>query len=576
MSLCLAASGSPDGSPIAPGLTLAWAETKGERDARMAWWREARFGMFIHWGPYAVLGGVWNGQSVPGDSVFAQRNGRIPVADYAAVAARFQPVKFDADRWVRLAKAAGMKYLVVTTKHHDGFAMWPSDVSSYNIRDHAKFDRDPIAELSAACRRHGLRLGFYYSQARDWHHAGGGLAPRDMRPWDKAQEGSYPAYVRKIAIPQVRELLTHYGPIAVMWWDTPDNMTPQLAAELRELLKLQPGIIANDRLINGHPYHGDFSTAEKYLPPGRDGTAPDWEACDTMNDSWGYTASDHNWKSTTELIRKLLSVAGKGGNLLLNVGPDAAGEIPAASVECLHAMGAWLEKNGEAVYGSTAGPFRHLPRAGATQKPGKLYYHIFEWPDSRRLLIPISNQVRKAYALVAPEQPLTATPGVHGVTIELPSEAPSPHASIIVLEIARPAAAIEQGIKADRQGIFHLTVREAELHGRQLHLSNGIIEEWPLRGTNYVGWPVYVAEPGRYCVEVTYACEPAEAGGTFELRVGAQNLFGRVIATGPDFKAHPVGETIFGRPGTVEIALQPALESRKMKLHSVTLTPIRP
>jgi len=257
---------------------------------------------------------------------------KIPTADYQKLPAQFNPTKFDANAWVKLAKDAGMKYIVITSKHHDGFAMFRSKASPFNIYDASPFKRDPLKELSEACAKQGMKLGFYYSQAQDWNHPGGAAAGGHL---DKAQDGSMDNYIRDVAVPQVKELLTNYGPISIMWWDTPVDMNKERADMLLPLMKLQPGIIMNNRL--GY-YDGDFGTPEQEIPT--TGSDADWETCMTMNDTWGYKSGDNNWKSTQTLVRNLIDIASKGGNYLLNVGPTSLGEIPAPSVQRLKEIGA--------------------------------------------------------------------------------------------------------------------------------------------------------------------------------------------------------------------------------------------
>src|SRR5437879_9612473 len=290
------------------------AESQQEHDARVKWWREARFGLFIHWGIYSVPGGTYQGKQIPGIGEWIMNHGKIPVAEYATYAGQCKRVKFSAYAWVGLATGAGMKYIVITSKHHDGFAMFQSKASSYNVVDATPFKRDVIKEMAEACQRQGMKLGLYYSQAQDWHHPGGAA---NGGHWDKAQDGSMDEYLDKIAVPQVREILSNYGPIAVLWWDTPTDMTPERAAKLFALTKIQPGIVTNNRLGGG--FGGDLSTPEQSIPatgiPGKD-----WEVCMTMNDTWGFKSYDHNWKSTEDLIRKLADIGSKGGNFLLNVG----------------------------------------------------------------------------------------------------------------------------------------------------------------------------------------------------------------------------------------------------------------
>jgi alpha-L-fucosidase len=418
-------------------------ETKEQLDARMKWWREARFGMFIHWGVYSVPAGTWNGKQIPGIGEWIMNRGRIPVADYAKFTEQFNPVKFNADEWVRIAKNAGQKYIVITAKHHDGFAMFHSKATPYNIYDATPFKRDPLAELAEACRKQGIKLGFYYSQAQDWHHPGGAAAKGGH--WDKAQDGSMDDYIDQIAVPQVRELLTNYGDVAVLWWDTPVNMNRDRAAKLRELLKLQPRIITNNRLFRGDPeFRGDTETPEQKIPA--TGMDRDWETCMTMNKTWGFKSYDNDWKSAQTLLRNLIDIASKGGNYLLNVGPTSEGEIPAASVERLHEIGAWLAANGDGIYGTTASPFGKLPFDGrCTQKPGKLYLHVFNWPSDRKLLVPVTNEVRAAYLLTKPDEKLAVTSAADGKAIALPEITPDPNATVVVVEIDGEPQATKAG-----------------------------------------------------------------------------------------------------------------------------------
>ncbi|MCX6998043.1 MAG: alpha-L-fucosidase [Kiritimatiellaeota bacterium] len=400
-------------------------ETPAQRGARMQWWRAAKFGMFIHWGVYAVPAGVYEGKDINFAGEWIMNRGKIPCQVYQRYAQQFNPAKYDPDAWVRLAKEAGMKYIVITSKHHDGFALFDSAVTDWDIA-RTPYKKDLLAPLAAACRKHGIKLGFYYSQDQDWNHKGG-----DGNNWDPAQKGDMDEYIRKIAVPQVREILTKYGPgiPAVLWWDTPYAMNRQRAEPLAALLRLQPGIIHNDRLGGG--FAGDTETPEQEIPatgiPGRD-----WETCMTMNGTWGFRLHDQNWKSTESLIRMLVDIASKGGNYLLNVGPTADGEIPPASVERLKQMGAWLKVNGEAIYGTHASPFAKLPFDGrCTQKPGKLFLHIFARPADGHIALPIANTITRAYLLADRNAALK----VADKTIALPDQLPDPVATVVAVEI---------------------------------------------------------------------------------------------------------------------------------------------
>jgi alpha-L-fucosidase len=255
---------------------------------KMEWWRNARFGMFIHWGIYSVPAGVYQGKEISGIGEWIMNNAKIPVAEYEKYAAQFNPVDFNADEWVKLAKEAGMKYIVITSKHHDGFAMFHSQVSRYNVVDATPFKRDVIAEMAAACKKYGIALGLYYSQAQDWHAPGGAAAGGH---WDKAQDGDMDQYLDRIAAPQVHEILNNYGKIKILWFDTPEGMTPERAAKFMPELQTHPDLIINNRLGGG--VEGDLETPEQYIPstgiPGKN-----WESCMTMNDTWGFKTNDHN------------------------------------------------------------------------------------------------------------------------------------------------------------------------------------------------------------------------------------------------------------------------------------------
>ncbi|MHC4983082.1 MAG: alpha-L-fucosidase [Planctomycetota bacterium] len=415
------------------------AETPEQRDARMKWWREAKFGMFVHWGIYAIPAGEWKGRRVGGIGEWIMNRARIPVREYEKLASQFNPVKFDADEWVKLAKEAGMKYIVITAKHHDGFAMFHSEASKYNIVDATPFGRDPLKELAEACKAGGIKLGFYYSQAQDWHHPGG-----SGNSWDKTlRRVSMAEYIKEKAAPQVTELLTQYGDLGILWWDTPRGMNRQRAEMLRPLIKLQPDIITNNRLGGGCA--GDYDTPEQHIPRsavrGRD-----WETCMTMNNTWGYKKHDHNWKSTEDLVRKLVDIVSKGGNFLLNVGPTAEGLIPEPSVERLREMGAWLKVNGESVYATTTSDIPQ-PRWGrCTMKvlpDGKkrLYLHVFNWPEDGRLKIPLAEEPEKAYLLAEPDRQFKLTASQESLTVHLTGQAPDSIDSVVVLELAGEPAA---------------------------------------------------------------------------------------------------------------------------------------
>jgi alpha-L-fucosidase len=557
-------------------------ETPAEHDARMKWWRESRFGMFIHWGIYSVPGGVHKGKEMGARiAEWIQHEMKIPVAEYGEYAAQFNPVKFDADVWVRLAKEAGMKYIVITSKHHDGFAMFDSDASPFNVVDATPFKRDVLKELAAACQRHGVKLGFYYSQAQDWHHAGG--AARGGH-WDPAQDGDMTEYLKKIAVPQVKELLTKYGPISILWWDTPEGMTRARADLLAPLIKLQPGLVTNNRLGGG--YMGDTETPENRVPA--TGYSRDWELCMTMNTSWGFKSYDHNWKSGEQLIRQLVDTASKGGNLLLNVGPTSLGEIPQPSVERLKQIGAWMAKNSESVYGTTASPFKQLTWGRATQRPvdrtpsgqEKLYLNVFYWPKDGQLVVPMRSGAKKAYLLGAPDKALafTTTPG--GLRITVPATAPDPISSVIVLEgVGRVDPLPPPPITQQSDGRILLECDAAELFGKGLRIEGNTalnLTDW--RTTDaYPQWEAQIDKSGRYDVSAVYYVPETQAGSDYVVTIGDQTLTGRTVATGINFTSVPLGSMQILTTGPVVVTLKATQIPKQefLRLRTLILTPAR-
>ena len=561
------------------------AEAEGsreQRDERMAWWREAKFGLFIHWGVYAVPAGTYNGKNVSGIGEWIMRRAKIPVADYRAFATQFNPLKYDPDAWAGLAEAAGMKYIVITSKHHDGFALFPSEATDWDIADATPYGKDLIGPLAAAARRRGLKFGLYYSQAQDWTHPGGAKSGfKDGEGWDAPHKGSFDTYLTTVAVPQVREILTRYQP-DILWWDTPHLMTAERAALLEPLLELRPGIITNNRLGGG--CRGDTDTPEQHIPatgmPGRD-----WETCMTMNRTWGYKSYDHDWKSTETLTRNLIDIVSKGGNYLLNIGPTAEGEIPPPSIERLKQVGAWMRANGQAIYGTTASPFRKLSWGRCTKKlsvdGATLYLHVFDWPENGELLVPgLRNTVRSA-ALLADGTKLVAQSTDAGIAVQIPAQVPDSIATVVVLEVAGKLDIERVSLKQAQDGSVRLPAVAAQIHN--VAGSTTKVEEkygepsvgfW-LDARAWIDWRFRIDRPGLFTVVLNLAA-PHEGSG-FRVIVADNTLAARAPNTGgyEAFKEVSLGAVRLYAAGEYDLAIRPEPKRWKpVNVRAVLLKPV--
>ena len=431
-----------------------------EHDRKMKWWREARFGMFIHWGPYSILGGVYNDylQRVGGTEWIMNRC-KIPVKEYQEITKTFNPVKYDAEAWVKMAKDAGMKYLVITAKHHDGFAMIKTKASKYNIVDFTPYGKDVLDALAKACRKHDMKLGFYYSQIQDWNNPGGTTGRRTMDQgwpnpkaneideytqahngsWDPLQQtATRKEYFNNIAIPQIKELLTNYGDIAIFFWDTPTGMTEEYAKKINDLFKDYPHIITNDRLIRGSKkYTGDYKTPEQIIPTVKQLDGTDWETNMTLNDSWGYKKRGCVWKTSETLILNLVDIVSKGGNYLLNIAPDGEGGIPEINYHRLKEIGNWMKKYGESIYETERVKTSQPMWGRCTQKivgnKTYVYLHVIDWPEDQQLLFRLYEKAISA-KLLHNGQTLKFKNTHDGIYIDLPKYAPDKYVSVIKVE----------------------------------------------------------------------------------------------------------------------------------------------
>ena len=447
----------------------AESEMKNSNDKRMDWWREARFGMFIHWGLYAIPAGEW--ETGTNHAEWIRTTAEIPLEQYDKFVEDFNPVNFNADDWVRMAKDAGMKYIVITSKHHDGFSLFNSKYTEYDVMA-TPFQRDIMEELANACRKYGIKICWYHS-IMDWHHPD--YLPR--RNWEKDRRTEDADFERYIAYMknQLKELLQSYGDIGVLWFDGEweETWTHEYGKDLYQYVRsLQPNIIINNRVDIGRSgmqgltrdggYVGDFGTPEQEIPP--TGLPDvDWETCMTMNDHWGYNKNNHNWKSATDLIQKLADIVSKGGNFLLNVGPTAEGLFPQPSIDRLAAIGQWMQLNGEAIHGTVASPFKDLYWGRCTQKQidggTRLYLHVFTWPEDGRLVVPgIYSNPDRTYLLSNRINELDIAREEDKIVIQVPDIAPDSMNSIVVLDFkGRPDINNPPKITAQHDIFIHNT-----------------------------------------------------------------------------------------------------------------------
>lgn len=578
------AADTPTGNPYQ-------SETPAQHDARMEWFREARFGMFIHWGLYSQAAGSWDGKPNDGAGEWIMNNVQIPVSQYAKLVPQFNPVKFDAHEWVRIARNAGMKYIVITSKHHEGFGMFPSALTDWCIKS-TPFQRDPLKELSVACKEEGIKLCFYYS-IMDWHHP-------DYLPhktWND-EANPNPEFERYVTFMkgQLRELLSNYGPIGILWFDGnwENTWNYDRGADLYKYIRsIQPNIIVNNRVgqdrkgiagtTDGQERIGDYGTPEQTIPANGLGRGVDWETCMTMNDTWGFKRQDQDWKSTQTLIRNLVDIASKGGNYLLNVGPTGEGLIPDASVERLKEIGEWMSVNGEAIYATTASPFERQFSWGRCTKKIQgdrttLYLHVFNWPANGELPVPgLRSKVESAFLLARPSDALKVKANEDGTVIFLPQTAPDKISSTVVLKLTGIPEIVSVPIPQNYDGSVVLPASEARVHGSTARYeSDGPHDNvgyW-FHPEDWVDWEFKVKHPGKFVVSAEIA---TPALTSFELSVGGKTLrcASPVTENYTAFRSVELGLIEISAAGTVTLSVRPIKSGwQPMNLKSVTLKPV--
>ncbi len=537
----------------------ALVTTPAERDARLGWWRDARFGMFVHWGVYSTLAGSWQGQAYGGYSEHIQRALKIPIPIYLKeVAGGFQPSKFDPDAWIRLAKESGMGYFIITAKHHDGFSMYDSKVSPNTVVKATPYARDPMLGLRDACRREGLKFGFYYSHAFDWgeengpgndwdyRNPGGDLLLGGAQWWQKDPAFLLKArrYVDEKAIPQLLELIHTYHP-DILWFDTPHKLPPEENLRiLAAVRRADPNVVINGRIVaavlKGFALTDYESTTDKpaEFPP----NAGDWEGIPTTNESYGYNQNDLSHKTPAHFIRLLAKAAARGGNILMNVGPRGDGSIDPPDVAILEGIGRWWQVNGSSIRGTTRTPLPVQAWGESTRKGNRLYLHVFQWPRDRKLAVGgLKTPITRAWLLAAPEESLP----VEGHTISVPATAPDAVDSVIAVECAGEPVADAHRLLVTNVGTDTLRTLDARLEGGLRYGSGKSTTAWVMnwtKKTDALAWPVRAEKPATYEATLIYdAPAPVKAtlveGDAGKEKTRDQSGAGGVYAvTGGDWK----------------------------------------
>ena len=563
----------------------------GKDSSQLKWFSKAKFGLFMHWGLYSKLAGDWEGKRYYGSGEWLMWQAKIPAAIYEKVASTFNPVNFDADQWAKFAKEAGIRYLVITAKHHEGFSMYDSKISDFTIVKASPYGKDPMKMLAEATRKQGIRFGFYYSQYLDWHEKNGG-----GNDWDfNEKEKDILKYYREKSIPQLKELLSNYGPLGILWFDQPGGLNEAQTKQLVDSLhQLQPNCLFSSRVGEGLGDYTDFGDSE--IPPTPIKSA--WESIYTHNDSWGYIEHDMNFKSSSEIIRLLASVASKGGNLMLNVGPDGQGNIPYYSLKFLKQTGAWLKQNGESIYSSTYGFVPAQPWGVTTCKPGKIYLHVFNQPANRVLLLPsFSRPVANIYTLRDRKKLVWKVVGAGiGINVAgLNKEGPD---NVIVVEYKGHQPEYPENAPVTISPQYVLNEADAVAAQKTGHTKFETITfshyfgDWKnvpciinqIDKTDTASFSLNITEPGDYKVILEYSCQKGSAGqeGAVEIN-NRQYLFRTLYTSDYDngnpllFIKHSVAIISIDKAGIYQLSLHPVNGGKGQelfKLKSLMLEPL--
>lgn len=487
-----------------------WGDKKSDQEMTtkdISWYEYAKFGMFIHWGLYSDAAGEWDGKHYFGINEWIMKRAEVKTADYKKLAETFNPTAFDADIITQLAVDAGMKYIIITTKHHDGFALFQSKASDFNIVDATPYGKDPLKDLARACKEKGLKLGFYYSQTQDWTEKDG-----FGNTWEYSwEDADFDTYLNNKVFPQVKEILSNYGDIACVWFDTPGPISKEQVVKLKNMVdELQPNCLINSRIGQGL---GDFtSLGDNEVPD--EPLAGLWETPDTHNNTWAYSQLDFNWKTPEEIVTRLVNVLSKGGNYTFNIGPKGDGSIPQPTVDILREVGLWTKANADAIYGAKALYAGAQSNIALTRNNGKVYLFVKKHPKDGKVWLPHYEGKLSKATLLCNGKPLVLTQTDMGSYIDL-SYVKCNLLPVVVFES-------EDDIVFDTKKILNSGTEtvfypyEAQLTGVELVTQSWmeIFGDWhtqPTLGTwvekgSRASWSFNVPEPGNYVVTLKYAC----------------------------------------------------------------------